>query len=165
VTSRPLEAVVAVREPAGVAVCVGVLRVPGAARLLAGALLGRAQLGMASLAILLVVHDRTASFAAAGVAVGVFGGVGAAATPVLGRLVDRVGPVPVLAACGFAQSASFVVLALRARHDASYVELVVWATLAGGVLPPLSSCMRGRRSRRSRGYAKRRTRSMRSHRS
>jgi MFS family permease len=133
---------VAVREPAGVAVYAGLLRVPGAARLLVGALLGRAQLGMASLAILLVVHDRTASFADAGVAVGVFGGVGAAATPVLGRLVDRIGPLPVLAVCGVAQSASFVVLALRARHHASYVELVVWAALAGGVLPPLSSCMR-----------------------
>ena len=126
----------------GIGVYASLLRVPEAARLLGGALLGRAQLGMASLAILLVVHDEKGSFADAGIAVGVFGGVGAALTPVLGRLVDRVGQVPVLAVCGAIQSLSFVLLAVEARHGAPYVELVLIAALAGAALPPLSSCMR-----------------------
>jgi MFS family permease len=136
-SSGSLEAV-----PAGAAVFRALLRIPHAPRLLAAALLGRAQLGMASLAILLVVHERTGSFADAGLAVGVFGAAGAAATPALGRLVDRVGQVPVLAACGAVQSAGFVVLAISARRGASYAELLVVAAVAGGALPPLSSCMR-----------------------
>jgi MFS family permease len=127
---------------AGVSVYASVLRAPEAARLLFGALLGRAQLGMASLAILLVVHDETGSFASAGLAVGVFGALGAALTPVLGRLVDRVGQVPVLAVCGAAQSLAFVVLAVGATRGASFAVLVLVSGLAGAVLPPLSSCMR-----------------------
>src|SRR3954454_18602853 len=86
---------------------------------------------MASLAILLVVHDETGSFADAGIAVGVFGGVGAALTPALGRLVDCVGQVPVLAVCGTIQPLAFVLLAVEARNGASYVELVLIAALAG----------------------------------
>ena len=121
---------------------IALLRVPEAARLLVGALLGRAQLGMASLAILLVVHEETGSFASAGLAVGVFGVAGAVFTPLLGRLVDRLGQVPVLAVCGAAQSLVFVMFAVGARHGASYPELVLIASLAGAFLPPLSSCMR-----------------------
>jgi MFS family permease len=142
VTQGPLEAIAPSPVPRGVGVYAKLLRVPGAARLLAGALLGRSQLGMASLAILLVVHDQTGSFADAGLAVGVFGGIGAAFTPVLGRLVDRLGQVMVLAVCGAVQSVAFIALAVGARHGASLAQLVALAALAGVSLPPLSSCMR-----------------------
>ena len=57
------------RLAAAIGVYASLLRVPEAARLLGGALLGRAQLGMASLAILLVVHDEKGSFADAGIGV------------------------------------------------------------------------------------------------
>jgi MFS family permease len=126
----------------GAAVYLALLRVPQAARLLTAAVLGRAQLGMAPLAILLVVHDRTGSFADAGIAVGVFGGIGAAATPLLGRAVDRVGQVPVLVSCGTIQSMAFMLLGLGARHGASFGAIVVACALAGVALPPLASCMR-----------------------
>lgn len=110
--------------------------------MLGGSLLGRSQLGMASLAILLIVHAETGSFADAGVAVGLFGATGAAATPVLGRLVDRLGAVAVLAVSGAIQSLAFVVLALGARHGASFGTLLAVTAVAGLALPPLSSTMR-----------------------
>jgi MFS family permease len=124
------------------AVYAALLRVPQAPRLLVGALLGRAQLGMAPLAILLLVHNETGSFATAGVAVGTFGGLGAAFAPLQGRLVDRVGQVPVLAVCGTGQPLAFVGLAIAARHGASFPVLLIVSALAGAFLPPLSSCMR-----------------------
>jgi MFS family permease len=141
-TQGPPDAVPPAHVPGGVRVYAALLRTPEAARLLGGALLGRAQLGMASLAILLVVNARTGSFADAGLAVGVFGAVGAAFTPVLGRLVDRLGQVVVLAVCGGVQSVVFVVLAIDARRGASLAELVATVALAGASLPPLASCMR-----------------------
>jgi MFS family permease len=126
----------------GVGVYASLLRVPETARLLGGALIGRAQIGMASLAILLVVHGQTGSFAEAGLAVGVFGAVGAVFTPVLGRLVDRAGQAVVLAGCGIVCPLAFLALALGARHGASFGELVGVAAVAGASLPPLASCMR-----------------------
>lgn len=50
-----------------------VLRVPHAARLFSAALLGRLSFAMVSLALLLTVQRNTGSFAAAGIATGVFG--------------------------------------------------------------------------------------------
>jgi MFS family permease len=97
---------------------------------------------MGSLAILLVIHDGTGSFADAGVAVGVFGAVGAAVSPALGRLVDHVGQVPVLTVTGAAQTAGFVALALGARHGLSLPAAIGLCALTGAALPPLSSCMR-----------------------
>jgi len=136
------EAAPAVPAPGGFAAYWTLLRLPQAARLLTAALLGRAQFGMASLAILLLVHGETGSFADAGVAVGVFGGFGAVLMPVLGRVVDRVGQVPVLAACGAAQSAGFLALALAARHGASLGLLIALAAVTGACLPPVASSMR-----------------------
>jgi MFS family permease len=126
----------------GLGVYVSLLRAPQTARLLGGALIGRAQIGMASLAILLVVEGQTGSFTDAGLAVGVFGAVGAAFTPVLGRLIDRVGQTVVLAVCGVVCPLAFVALALGARHGASLGELIGIAAVAGAFLPPLASCMR-----------------------
>jgi MFS family permease len=140
-TAGPLEASQA-PTLRGVAAYASLLRLPETARLLSGALIGRMQIGMASLAILLVVHGSTGSFADAGLAAGVYGAVGAAFTPVLGRLIDRVGQVVVLAACGIVCPIAFVALAFGARHDVSFGELLGIAAVAGAALPPLASCMR-----------------------
>src|SRR5690349_19685789 len=100
------DAPTALHPARGLDVYLSLLRAPQVARLLGGWLLGRSQLGMASLAILLVVHDQTGSFADAGVAVGLFGGVGAVTMPVLGRLVDRAGAVAIVAVTGAVQAAA-----------------------------------------------------------
>ncbi len=118
------------------------LLAPETARLLVGAILGRMQLGMSSLAILLLVHGRTGSFATAGLAVGAFGATGAVLMPFQGRLVDRLGQVPVLVAFGAGQSVAFVVLVVGASHDVSSSGLILLAAVAGALVPPLSSCMR-----------------------
>ena len=141
-TAEPLDAAPAVAGPRGFAAYGVLLRCPQVARLLAGSLLGRAQLGMASLAILLVVHDETGSFADAGVAVGLFGGSAPPSTPVLGRLVDR------LARCrarGHRRRADARVRRRSrsgARHGAVVGALLGLCRLAGVALPPLSSSMR-----------------------
>ena len=140
-TAGPLEAAPAGAQR-GLSAYASLLRLPETARLLSGALIGRMQIGMASLAILLVVHGSTGSFADAGLAVGVFGAVGAGFTPVLGRLIDRVGQVAVLVVCGVACPVAFVALAFGARHGASFGELLGVAAVAGAALPPLASCMR-----------------------
>jgi MFS family permease len=76
-----------------------VLGEPGLRRLLFTAVLARMPLGMWSLAIVLFVRERTHSFAAAGLSVGVYAAATAVASPMLGISVDRLGRRPVLLAC------------------------------------------------------------------
>src|SRR3954452_6721573 len=59
------------------------LSAPGVGRLLASATVGRLPLGMAGLAILLLVRDEAGSYAAAGLAAGALGLGGALGAPVL----------------------------------------------------------------------------------
>ncbi|MDX6573044.1 MAG: hypothetical protein QOC86_2200, partial [Gaiellales bacterium] len=115
---------------------------PGAARLMASALYARLPLGMASLAMLLLVRQSTGSIAAAGIAVGAYAlGTGATA-PLQGALVDRHGQLRVLLPSAALQSSLLVVLALACRAHAPAAVLVAVAALAGGALPPLSASAR-----------------------
>lgn len=115
---------------------------PGAARLMASALYARLPLGMASLAMLLLVRQSTGSIAAAGIAVGAYAlGTGATA-PLQGALVDRHGQLRVLLPSAALQSSLLVVLALACRSHAPAAVLVAVAALAGGALPPLSASAR-----------------------
>jgi MFS family permease len=119
-----------------------VLSEPGAGRLLASALVGRMPLGMSSLAILLLVRGDTASYAAAGFAVGAYAFASAAGSPLQGRLIDRFGRVRVLAPCAFAQAAVLVVLVLSAAAGAGAAVLVALSGLAGGLVPPIAASVR-----------------------
>jgi MFS family permease len=118
------------------------LALPGAARLLIGSLAGRLPLGMSSLAVLLLVHLKTGSFATAGIAVGAFTLSSAVTTPVQGRLVDRVGGPPVLIAFALAQAAGMIALVVAAQLRAAPGVLVVLAAIAGAMTPPLSASVR-----------------------
>jgi MFS family permease len=70
---------------------------PDVVRMVAMAMLARMPLGMQSLALLLHVRDLTGSFATAGSSVGTYLAATAVTAPVVGRLVDRLGPrVPLL---------------------------------------------------------------------
>ncbi|HYB26969.1 MAG TPA: MFS transporter [Solirubrobacteraceae bacterium] len=115
---------------------------PGAVRLLVGSLAGRLPLGMSSLAILLLVHVKTGSFAVAGAAVGVFTLSSAVTTPLQGRLVDRVGGPLVLNVFAVAQGAGMVALVVAAELGAGSAALVVLSGLAGSMTPPLSASVR-----------------------
>jgi len=118
------------------------LSLPGAARLLIGSLAGRLPLGMSSLAVLLLVHAKTGSFAAAGVAVGAFTLSSAVTTPLQGRLVDRVGGPPVLIGFAVAQAAGIVALVVAAQLRVSSGLLIVLSAIAGAMTPPLSASVR-----------------------
>ena len=112
-----------------------VLSVPGAPRLFASALVGRLPQGMSSLAILLLVHATTHSYAAAGVAVGAFALATAACAPVLGRLVDHFGRARVLLPFACAQACVYGLLVVAEQAGAGVVVLIVLSGLAGALLP------------------------------
>lgn len=116
--------------------------VPGFARLLTSAVLGRLPSGMFSLAILLFVHARTGSFASAGLAVGAFTLAGALTGPALGALVDRAGQTRVLLPAAAAQAALLVALVLVGHNGAPTVAIAGVAALAGACQPPIAGCIR-----------------------
>jgi MFS family permease len=119
-----------------------VLSVAGAPRLLVTSVLARLPLGMNALAILLLVRERTGSFASAGLTVGAFALAGAAAAPVQGALADRHGQVRVLVPSAVGQSALLVLLVLAARAEAATGVLVLVSASAGALMPPVAACLR-----------------------
>jgi MFS family permease len=119
-----------------------VLARPGALRLLSTALLGRMPQGMSSLAVLLLVRQATHSYAAAGAAVGAGALAGALCGPLLGRLIDRVGRRMVVGPASALQACVYVAFALAARGHAPALVLIVCATLAGALVPPIAPVVR-----------------------
>jgi MFS family permease len=118
-----------------------VLRVPSVTRLLLSAVVGRMPTGMAGLAIVLLVREGGGSYAVAGIVAGVYSAALALTSPLLGRLVDRVGQTRVLAGCAAASALSFGALATAGR-GASPLVLAGLAALAGASIPPVGACMR-----------------------
>jgi predicted MFS family arabinose efflux permease len=119
-----------------------VLAVPGSLRLFLSALLARMPQGMSTLAILLLVRDATHSYPAAGAAVGAYTFASAAMAPLLGRLVDRVGRLRVLAPAATGQAIILLGLVVGARADADAWLLVSIAGLAGALVPPIAPTVR-----------------------
>ena len=119
-----------------------VLARPGSARLLSSALLARLPQGMSSLAILLLVHGATHSYAAAGIAVGVSALSVAVSMPIQGGLVDRLGMARVVGPAAVAQALAYVLLAILGADHAGALALIVCAALVGAVQPPVSSIVR-----------------------
>jgi MFS family permease len=119
-----------------------VLSVAGAPRLLVSSVLARMPLGMTSLALLLLVRHQTGSFGAAGLVVGVFALAQAAASPVQGTLVDRLGQRRTLLPSALAQATLLVAIVLAAHSGAGVAVLAVLAAPAGALLPPVGPSLR-----------------------
>jgi MFS family permease len=119
-----------------------VLAAPGCARVFATALLGRLPQGMSSLSILLLVRGETASYTAAGVAVGAYALATAVAAPVQGRLVDRLGRARVLAPASMLQAMALIALVAAAAAHLGSVGLIVLSGVAGGLTPSIASTVR-----------------------
>ena len=117
----------------------GLFRTPYFLRLLTASWLGRLPFAMALVAIPLTLREVGASYGFVGLAVGVFAISSAAGSPVLGRLVDRVGQVRVLVPTAICAAAGFVAIAV-APHEPAVV--VLGAGLAGFTNPPLEPCLR-----------------------
>src|SRR4029450_8654993 len=118
-----------------------VLRVPSVTRLLLSAVVGRMPTGMAGPAIVLPVREAGGSYALAGMVAGAYSAALAVTSPLLGRLVDRVGQTRVLAGCAVASAPSFAPRAAAGR-GASPVVLAGLAAIAGASIPPVGACMR-----------------------
>ena len=118
------------------------LRLPHVPALVGWSLLGRLPLGMAPLALLLLVRGEGGSYGAAGIVVAVYAvavGVGA---PIAGRQVDRTGPSAVLRVRAVLYAMSTGIVVVLAVQGAGLVAIGAVAALAGLALPPLSSAVR-----------------------
>lgn len=86
------------------------LRIPGAAAFFLTATTGRLSIAMSSLGIMWLVHNRTGSYAVAGLVTGRFAVSEATSGPQLARLIDRFGQTPVLPPVLLAHAAAVVTL-------------------------------------------------------
>ncbi|WP_184956995.1 MFS transporter [Paractinoplanes abujensis] len=121
----------------------GVWQLPGGRVLLSVGILARLGIGMTPLALLLLVQQATGSYAAAGLAGGVYALAGAALSPVAGRLADRIGPAPILATTAVLHPLALVALVLTSRGGAGVLPWIfVIAAFAGATYPPLSAAIR-----------------------
>jgi MFS family permease len=118
-----------------------IVRTPQVPRLVSTALLGRLVIGMAGLAIVLLVRDAAGSFALAGLTTGSFALACGIASPLIGRVVDRSGQTRVLLACAVVCAGAFSSLALVAGHGPSAL-LPALAGIGGATIPPIGACMR-----------------------
>ena len=119
-----------------------ILRRPYVRRLVVTSLIARIPIGMYALALILLVRERTGSYAAAGAVSAVFTIASSVASPVVGRLADRTGHRRVLMPLALVHAAGLTALALAANARAGTAVLAVLAAFSGAVLPPVSGSIR-----------------------
>jgi predicted MFS family arabinose efflux permease len=113
---------------------------PSVGVIVAGGFAGRLGFGFYTLALILLVEQKTGSFAAAGAVTAAFSfGVGAA--PLCARLIDRFGARVLLMLAAAHATAIFAVLALL-FEGAPLLPLVLCTWCAGLCLPPVGPVMR-----------------------
>ncbi|HEY1329701.1 MAG TPA: MFS transporter [Casimicrobiaceae bacterium] len=111
---------------------------PDVTRLVAMAMVARMPLGTHGLALLLHVRALTDSFATAGSAVGTYLAASAVTAPVVGRIVDRIGPRKPLLVMGIACPVALVfVLAARPLHLTPPL-ILLFAGVGGAFAPPIT---------------------------
>jgi MFS family permease len=121
-----------------------VLRTPGALRFAASGFVGAFPMAMMTIAILLVVRQRTGSYGIAGAASASHTLTQATVTPVVGRLVDRYGQSAVLPKLLALFLTGVVLITAAAAAHAPTVLLFAGAITAGAGQPPFPSLVRAR---------------------
>ena len=115
---------------------------PQVLQLTIASVVARLPVGMTGVAFVIYVHDRTGSFGAAGAVAGA-GTIGLALTaPVLGRLVDRRGPRPVLVPAAALAAVALVGLVAVGDGGGGTPAMVALAALAGAGMPPVGGVLR-----------------------
>lgn len=121
-----------------------VLRTPGAMRFAVPGFVGRVPMAMMTIAILLVVRHRTGSYGLGGAASAAHTLTQAAMTPVVGRLVDRLGQSVVVPRLLALFLAGIAILTIAAAVHAPVAVLFAGAVVAGAGQLPYPSLVRAR---------------------
>ncbi|SNS63632.1 Predicted arabinose efflux permease, MFS family [Geodermatophilus pulveris] len=124
-----------------------VWRLPSAPVLLVAGFAGRLPSAMVPLALLLMVQQRTGSYAVAGLAAATYGLAMAGMAPVLGRLADRRSPRPVLLAQAGAYPLLLGLLVAAVLGGAPTAVIVAASAAAGAGTPLVSGVVRALWSR------------------
>jgi MFS family permease len=118
------------------------LREPDLPAAIGASVVGRLPVGMAMLSILLFLQQTQQSFSRAGIAAALYViGIGIVA-PLVGRLIDRFGPRPVLLTAAGIYPIALVALMVAAKLDAGTGWIAGLAFVAGVALPPVPTCIR-----------------------
>ncbi len=115
------------------------LRTPGAAAFFATASVGRVGIAMTSLGLVWLVHDRTGSYAVAGMVTGSFAVAEAVVGPQVARVIDRLGQTRVLPPVLLAHAAAVAVLLVLVTGDGPVWSMAAGGVLAGATIPQLGA--------------------------
>jgi MFS family permease len=115
---------------------------PDMGRAIIASLIGRLPIGISGLAILLAVQAREASFIDAGLATSAYLAGLAGIAPLVGRLIDRLGPRPVLLVAGLAYPIVLAGLVGALGRELPFALILALSFLAGATLPQVTTCMR-----------------------
>jgi MFS family permease len=118
------------------------LRQSDVRRLVVGVVVGGLSIGLAPLGLVLFVRDSTGSFTAAGAVLGAVGLGRAVATPLQGRLLDRLGARRVLVPSAAIYALGMLGLLAAGEMGGSVPGLLVAATVAGVAFPPFPAILR-----------------------
>ena len=118
------------------------LAVPDVQQAFVVSFIGRIPIGIAGLAILLLVQGVDGSYAQAGAAAATYVAGLAAAAPLLGRMIDRVGPRRVLTACALIYPSALTMLIAAVLLRAPAAATLTFAAIAGASFPPVTACQR-----------------------
>jgi MFS family permease len=114
------------------------LRLPDVKRMVVVAFIGRLPIGMGGLAMLMFLRDTLGNFAISGSVVGAYFIAMAAAAPVLGRLIDRIGPRRPLIVTGIVQPLALLALFVATLNGAGYALVITFAIIAGLFAAPIT---------------------------
>jgi MFS family permease len=116
--------------------------VPSLRAALLASIPGRLPIGIAGFAILLLVQHQYGSFVTAGAVSALYVLGLATVAPLVGRAIDRAGPLPVLRLCAVVYPAMLAALVALVHVHAHAAALMLCAYVAGAALPPVTICMR-----------------------
>jgi len=117
-------------------------RVPAIRATMLASIPGRLPIGIAGFAILLLVQNKSGSFVTAGIASALYVLGLASVAPMIGRAIDRAGPLPVLRFCAFVYPVMLAALVMLVTMRSHVLVIALFAYVAGAALPPVTICMR-----------------------
>ena len=121
---------------------VAFIRQPDVARLLIVALLSRMPVGMGGFALLMFLRTELGDYARAGTAVGMQLIALAAAAPVMGRLIDRVGGRMPLIITGIVQPVGMLAVMWATLSHQPYAVILAFTALSGLFATPITTLTR-----------------------